>query len=274
MPELPEVETVKETLNHLVAGKTLEKIEVGWPKMIKRPDDAEAFVMMLAGQKIHRVARRGKFLSFVLDDYVMVSHLRMEGRYEMAAGSEPDKHTHVRFHFTDGSELRYRDVRKFGTMHIFNPGEEQTSLPLSQLGPEPVNDSSFTTTYLKEIFAKTSRTVKTVLLDQRAIAGLGNIYVDESLFRSGIMPNKKASLLNTKQIQSLHKEIMATIAEAIASGGSSVRSYVNGQGEMGMFQNQLYVYARRDEPCKNCGTPIEKMIEAGRGTHYCPSCQV
>ncbi|RSL34300.1 DNA-formamidopyrimidine glycosylase [Salibacterium salarium] len=273
MPELPEVETVRRTLRSLVQGKTIQEVVVGWPKMIKKPNDSDVFRLQLNDQKIHDIGRRGKFLMFHLDDYVLVSHLRMEGKYEMADGNEPDKHTHVRFFFSDETELRYKDVRKFGTMHLFVKGEEETELPLKQLGPEPYNDSVFTGAYLQRVCAKTNRDVKTVLLDQRAIAGLGNIYVDEALYQAGIRPDTVASTLSKKRINTLQKKITETIKDAVEKGGSSVRSYVNGNGEMGMFQLQLNVYGRRGEPCSVCGNEIMKTVVAGRGTHFCPHCQ-
>ncbi|WP_026701416.1 DNA-formamidopyrimidine glycosylase [Salibacterium aidingense] len=273
MPELPEVETVRRTLENLVSEKTIREVEVSWPKMIKKPDDSSAFRVQLGGQTIHGIGRRGKFLTFQLDDYVLVSHLRMEGKYQMAEEDPPDKHTHVRFYFADGTELRYKDVRKFGTMHLFNKGEEERELPLVQLGPEPYEDPAFTGTYLQRICKKTSRDIKTVLLDQRAVAGLGNIYVDEALFHAGIRPDAKAASLSKNRIYRLRTCVTDTIERAVARGGSSVRSYVNGNGDMGYFQLELYVYGRNKEACHICGTPIEKCITAGRGTHYCPQCQ-
>lgn len=203
----------------------------------------------------------------------MVSHLRMEGKYGLHQNDEPlDKHVHVIFRFTDGSELRYRDVRKFGTMHLFKPGEELTELPLRQLGPEPFS-SEFTADYLRERLKKTNRSVKTALLDQRTVVGLGNIYVDEALFRAGIHPEATANKLTKKQTVLLHKEIIQTLKEAVEAGGSTVRSYINSQGEIGMFQLKLFVYGRKDEPCKKCGSPIEKTVVGGRGTHFCIKCQ-
>lgn len=195
MPELPEVETVRRTLAGLVRGKTIDAVDVRWTKIIKRPEEPEEFARLLAGQTIQSIGRRGKFLLFHLDDCVMVSHLRMEGKYGLHQNDEPlDKHVHVIFRFTDGSELRYRDVRKFGTMHLFKPGEELTELPLRQLGPEPFS-SEFTADYLRERLKKTNRSVKTALLDQRTVVGLGNIYVDEALFRAGIHPEATANKL-------------------------------------------------------------------------------
>ncbi|MFD1737130.1 DNA-formamidopyrimidine glycosylase [Bacillus salitolerans] len=274
MPELPEVETVRRTLIELVKGKTIEEVIVNWPKMIKKPEPVEQFVDALKGQTIRDVKRRGKFLKFILDDYVLVSHLRMEGRYGLFPKPEAiDKHTHVLFTFTDGSELRYKDVRKFGTMHLFSHGEEEKSLPLSQLGPEPFSEE-FTVNRLYKQLQRTNRKIKVALLDQIIVVGLGNIYVDEALFRSGIHPERISNTLTVEEVKILHQEIVKTLEEAVEKGGSTVRSYVNTQGQIGMFQLELFVYGRRGEDCKKCGTEIAKTVVGGRGTHFCPNCQI
>ena len=273
MPELPEVETIRRTLQNLVVGKTIDNVQVHWPKIVKKPVEVEQFKDALIGETITDVNRRGKFLIINLNTYALVSHLRMEGKYGLFNSDEPyDKHTHVIFHFTDGTELRYRDVRKFGTMHLFLKGEENNDLPLSQLGPEPFS-SSFTNQYLQGKLKKTERKIKPVLLDQTIVTGLGNIYVDEALFRAKVHPERKANTLNSDELINLHQEIIATLSEAVEKGGSTIRSYVNSQGEIGMFQLQLLAYGRKGEECKRCGTPIEKIVTAGRGTHFCPNCQ-
>lgn len=273
MPELPEVETVRRTLLTLVKGKTIKEVSVRWSKIIKKPSEVEQFQDALCGQTILDIGRRGKFLKIFLDDYVLVSHLRMEGQYGLYDESEEvDKHTHVLFTFTDRSQLRYRDVRKFGTMHLFKKGDEEKELPLSQLGPEPFNET-FTENYLKEHLKKTNRKIKVALLDQTIVVGLGNIYVDEALYRANIHPERMASSLNPREIGILHREIINTLGEAIEKGGSTIRSYVNSQGKMGMFQLELLVYGRKGEACKRCGTAIRKNVVGGRGTHFCPHCQ-
>ncbi|MFC4183555.1 DNA-formamidopyrimidine glycosylase [Saccharococcus thermophilus] len=273
MPELPEVEIIRRTLIPLTVGKTIEEVQVFWPKIVQYPADVTEFAETLKGQTIHDVERRGKFLKLMLDTHVLISHLRMEGRYVVWRKEDPiEPHTHVIFRFTDGTELRYRDVRKFGTMHLYRKGEEDARLPLSQLGPEPFSET-FTANFLAKRLRKTNRTIKTVLLDQTVVVGLGNIYVDESLFRAGIHPERIASSLTDEEVARLHREMVTILQEAIEKGGSTVRSYVNTQGESGTFQLQLFVYGRKGEPCKRCGQPIQKTVVAGRGTHYCPSCQ-
>ncbi|WP_416151469.1 DNA-formamidopyrimidine glycosylase [Salipaludibacillus sp. HK11] len=273
MPELPEVETVRTTLSKLIIGEKIERVIVTWPKMIKYPDDVDQFTYALEGQTFRSVSRRGKFLIFYLDDYALISHLRMEGRYGVSHKEvEEHPHIHVRFRFESAQELRYGDVRKFGTMHLFPIGEELTRLPLSQLGPEPL-DNSFRVEELAQRLKRTTRAVKGALLDQTVIVGLGNIYVDEALFKAKIHPEKPANLLKDEEVVKLFDAIIKTLSEAVKLGGSSVKSYVNGQGEMGMFQQQLNVYGRKGQSCHTCGMEIQRTVVSGRGTHTCPSCQ-
>ncbi|WP_026584332.1 DNA-formamidopyrimidine glycosylase [Bacillus sp. J33] len=273
MPELPEVETVRRTLQELVVNKTISHVSVFWPKMVKHPDEVSQFQDALAGQTFRDIGRRGKFLILYTDDYALVSHLRMEGRYGVFSKDEPvEKHTHVIFHFMDGTELRYKDVRKFGTMHLFTKGEELSTLPLAHLGPEPFAEE-FTVDELSARLGRTARNIKTALLDQKTIVGLGNIYVDEALFRSRIHPERPANSLSGAEMELLHKEISETLKEAVEKGGSTIRSYVNSQGQIGMFQLELYVYGRKGEECKVCGNTLERIVTGGRGTVYCPTCQ-
>ncbi|RYG74884.1 DNA-formamidopyrimidine glycosylase [Lentibacillus lipolyticus] len=273
MPELPEVETIKETLKRFVINKTIANVSVYWPNIVKRPDDAERFKHQLAGQTIRDISRKGKFLLFQLDDTVLVSHLRMEGKYSVHPAFEPvKKHTHVILAFNDGEELRYNDVRKFGTMHLFDKGEELSHKPLNQLGPDPF-DQAFTAEYLYQRLKRTERAIKTVLLDQTVVAGLGNIYVDETLFKANVHPLRKADKLKKREVKAIWEAAIATLREAVEMGGTTIRSYVNSQGDMGMFQQELFVYGRENEPCKMCGKPIVKMKIGGRGTHVCVVCQ-
>lgn len=273
MPELPEVETVKRTLNQLVIGKQIDHVHVHLARIIQRPDDVRQFCTILQGQTFRSVERRGKFLRFVLDGIVLISHLRMEGRYGLFTNDEPvDKHTHVVFHFTDGTELRYKDVRQFGTMHLFASGEEFTQKPLKKLGLEPL-ESSFTFEAFHETIGTRPTQIKPLLLNQEYITGLGNIYVDEALFSAGIHPERSAVTLKLDELKRLYSAIVITLQEAVDAGGSSVKSYVNGQGEMGMFQQQLKVYGRKLLPCLHCGQVIERIVVKSRGTHICLQCQ-
>lgn len=273
MPELPEVETVRRTLNQLIVGKTIGRVTASLPRILQKPDDPAAFAAMLEGRSFLGVERRGKFLRLLLDGITLVSHLRMEGRYGLYRDEEPvEPHTHVIFHFTDGTALRYKDVRQFGTMHLFSPGEEWQAPPLNKLGIEPLSDD-FTPEAFKQALGKRTTKIKPLLLNQEIVVGLGNIYVDEALHTAGIHPERTADSLNDAEKNRLHRAILETLAAAVESGGSSIKSYVNGQGEMGMFQHQLKVYGRTGEPCSSCGSPIEKSVVGGRGTHICPVCQ-
>lgn len=272
MPELPEVETVRRTLLELAAGKEIASVDIRWPKMIKQPE-ADAFRDALIGETIQSIDRRGKFLIFQLDHYALISHLRMEGKFSVNGSGEPEApHTHVVFTFTDGTELRYRDVRKFGTMHLTAKGTEHDLASLKVLGPEPF-DERFTAEHLYEKLQKTSRQVKTALLDQIIVTGLGNIYVDEVLFRARVHPHRLGRTITKEEAALIHQYTIAVLAEAVERGGSTIRTYVNGQGQKGTFQEVLNVYGRAGEACVECGTEIMKTKTGGRGTHICLQCQ-
>src|SRR5690625_1939730 len=218
MPELPEVETIRGTLERLVLNKTIDDITIHWAKIIKHPDDTEEFRTLLRGETIQKISRRGKFLLFYLTNYVLVSHLRMEGKYRTVPSTEEvDKHTHVIFHFTDGTDMRYNDVRKFGTMHVFPIGEELNDKPLNQLGPDPFQEA-YTFEYIFDRLQKTSRNIKATLLDQTIIAGLGNIYVDEVLFLSQIHPERKANTLSKSEVQVVFEYAKTVLAQAVVQG--------------------------------------------------------
>ncbi|WP_347862599.1 DNA-formamidopyrimidine glycosylase [Salimicrobium sp. PL1-032A] len=273
MPELPEVDAVKESLKKQVLHKTIADVEVSWASIVKRPEDRQQFEQMLVQQTIRDIDRKGKFLIFLLDDYALVSHLRMEGKYFVYPHKEPkDKHTHVTFSFEDGSVLHYNDVRKFGTMHLFEKGKEHQEKPLSQVGPDPFK-GRFTGDYMYEKFQKTTRRIKTVLLDQSVVAGFGNIYVDETLYRAKIHPERLASSLDTEEVACIVEEGKKVLKEAMEAGGSTIRSYSRSDGGQGEFQTRLYVYGKEGEPCPRCSRPITKTKVGGRGTHLCYYCQ-
>ncbi|TDQ39149.1 DNA-formamidopyrimidine glycosylase [Aureibacillus halotolerans] len=273
MPELPEVESVRNALTALIIGKRIEHMDVFWSNIIKRPTEQAEWNHRLRGSTFQRVDRKGKFLILYTEKDAIVSHLRMEGKYELSPKDrDRDTHTHIVFSFADETELRYKDVRKFGTMHLFHIGEEHQSLPLSQVGEEPI-DEAFDVGAFSASLRKTKRSIKAVLLDQKIVAGLGNIYVDETLFRSGIHPAKSACELTDAQTLTLAEQMKVVLLDAIEKGGSTIRSYKNTFGELGTFQNEFLVYGRKGEKCKQCEAGIEKSIVAGRGTHFCSSCQ-
>ncbi len=272
MPELPEVETVRRSLTALVKKRQIERVDVKLARIVRRPD-VDLFCANLAGQRIHRVERKGKFILFDLGEQVLVSHLRMEGRYGLYPTDDPIAlHTHVFFHLDGGQTLRYQDVRQFGTMDLLLWQDIDQLEGLATLGVEPL-DPAMTTTYLAEKFAKRNAPIKAVLLDQKVVAGLGNIYVDETLYEACVHPEAKASALPFAQVERIHEAMIRIIATSIELGGSSIKSYVNGYGEPGRFQFALQVYGRKGQPCPRCGQPIHKGRVAGRGTHYCLTCQ-
>ncbi|MBT9672758.1 DNA-formamidopyrimidine glycosylase [Secundilactobacillus kimchicus] len=272
MPELPEVETVRRGLTRLVGGATIQSVTVLYPKMVS--PEAATFVADLTGKTIEKIDRRGKYLLFRFNgDLTMVSHLRMEGKYDVQpAGSPVTKHTHVVFTLTDGRELRYTDTRKFGRMRLMATGKETTLPGLATMGPEPT-EATLTFDYMKQRFQKSKKAIKPFLLDQSNIAGLGNIYVDETLWMSRIHPLQEVNTLPDFQIRQLRENIIKELNMAILGHGTTVHSFSTAFGEAGEFQNHLRVYGRKGLACQRCGTPIEKTKVAQRGTAFCPACQ-
>lgn len=272
MPELPEVETVRQGLTQLVKDSQIVSVDVLYPKMINvSPEDFNA---TLQGQTIERIDRRGKYLLFrISNGYTIISHLRMEGKYDVEPEGETiSKHTHIIFHLADGRELRYNDTRKFGRMNLVKTGTEFEVAGLQTIGPEPT-EADLSLDYMLDIFKRGRRQVKPFLLDQSNIAGLGNIYVDEVLWMSKIHPLQPVNEIPEAQIADLRANIIDEIERAIAGHGTTVHSYSNAYGEAGSFQNYLQVYGRKGEPCLRCGTTIEKIKVAQRGTSFCPYCQ-
>lgn len=271
MPELPEVETVKNTLLLRLINKKIVSVQVIYDKMIIN-NTASSFQEKLKGQIFTNILRRGKYLIFILTDWKLISHLRMEGKYFIKNQSEPlSKHEHIVFTFEDGETLRYHDVRKFGTMELLKPHETSLS-GLSMLGYEPF-DKEFTSKYLFNKLTHSSRPIKIALLDQSVVSGLGNIYVDEVLFLSKIHPSKPCEKITESDSLRIVKNAIAVLKKAIELGGASVHSFSYGDGITGRFQNSLLVHTHANEPCKVCNTVIEKTKVGGRGTYYCPKCQ-
>ncbi|MBO0461969.1 MULTISPECIES: DNA-formamidopyrimidine glycosylase [Enterococcus] len=272
MPELPEVETVRKGLEKLVKNKKIKNVQVLWPRIIEQPE-VPIFEATLVGETIEAIGRRGKFLIFHLSHYDMISHLRMEGKYQYVENDEPiDKHTHVIFSFEDGSQLRYHDVRKFGRMTIVEKGASNTYKGILKLGPEPLPDLFLLKDFTLGL-QKSHKAIKPLLLDQKLVTGLGNIYVDEALWEAKIHPEQPADSLRPKEIKLLRQAIIDVLSRAVEAGGTTIRSYLNALGESGSFQVALHVYGQTGELCVRCQTPIVKTKVAQRGTHYCPTCQ-
>lgn len=268
MPELPEVETVKNTLKKQVLNKQIVLADIYWDNIIAFPSKEE-FQKKIQNQVINDILRRGKWLMFELDDYFLLSHLRMEGKYFIRnTGDERNKHEHIIFTFSDNTQLRYHDTRKFGKMYLLEKEKAFDTKPLNELGLEPW-DKNLNSSYLKERFKK--KPIKTELLDQSIIVGIGNIYVDEILFLSRINPLTLASDLTEDNLLDIIKYTREVLEKAIKLGGTTVKSYTSSEGVHGKFQTELLVHTK--EICPNCNKAITKITVGGRGTYYCENCQ-
>lgn len=276
MPEMPEVENVRTGLERLVKGKTIADVIVDWPRIITTECSLDEWTAALQGQTIQQINRRGKYLVWILSANSLISHLRMEGKYYYYPADEVPlekaKHTHVRFIFTDESELHYHDVRKFGRMELIELTVIDDYFKKRQLGPEPTVEAFVFAEWYDQL-QKVNKAIKPALLEQRLVSGLGNIYTDEVLFQAKIHPQSIAKTLNHTEAKRLHSAILDVMTRAVQAGGSSVRTYLNALGEAGTYQNHLQVYGRAQEPCLRCGTAISKIQLAGRGTHFCKKCQ-
>lgn len=273
MPEMPEVEMIRRTLCEKVTGRTITHVEILLPRLIKWPAAYE-FQAIVAAKKINELRRCGKYLLFCLDDSLfMIIHLRMTGRLQYAKkGMKQDKYARILFHLDNGDTLIYSDTRTLGTLYALPEHELWRISGLSQLGPEPLSPE-FTLDYFSTKLKNRQGKIKALLLDQKIIGGLGNIYVDESLAVAGILPERPAGGLSEAEVEGLYHAVNQTIAEGIEHGGTTFRDYRDGEGKSGSHQQYLWVYGRKGQPCKTCGTPIEWKGVAGRGTHYCPYCQ-
>ena len=266
MPELPEVETIARGLAKRVTGDTVESAWIGEkPEPLKSP--ADEIVCTLEGASIARIHRQGKHIVFELrhksDRAQFIVHLGMTGRLLIASPDLPvEKHTHAILRLRSGRELRFVDPRRFGRLSVHKEKRFEGMEPLD-LGFE----------LFRGLFRKRKTPIKSALLNQKLLRGIGNIYADESLARAGIRPRRRAGSLTRDQLHRLYGSIQQVLNEAIAAGGSSVSDYVDAEGDEGFFQLQHRVYGREGEPCLVCRTPIKRVVVAGRSTHYCPKCQ-
>ncbi len=269
MPELPEVEIIRQELRARVRGKPIRRVEFRWPRVAALPS-AEEMEQRLPGHTIVDVGRRGKYLIFHLAPAdVLIVHLRMTGQFRVVPpGTEPDKHTHVIITLDDNCLLQYRDQRKFGRFYLVTQAEEI----IGHLGPEPL-DPEWTPRELANALQHRRAPIKALLLDQRIVAGLGNIYADESLFLAGIHPLRAGNTLTAEEITALHRAIRQVLNEALAARGSTIATYIPPSQRGGEYQKQHRVYHRAGQPCPVCGTPIQRTRVGGRSTHYCPHCQ-
>jgi formamidopyrimidine-DNA glycosylase len=274
VPELPEVETVRLQLEPELAGRRFEQVEILDPRLT-RPFDPAGVAAELVQERIKEIDRRGKYLIVRFESgRALLVHLRMTGQLLHSNGDalpESDPHRRAVVRLDDGSDVVYRDVRRFGTWLLLEPGELDGYIE-ERLGPEPLA-REFTTRRLGEALAARRAPVKAVLLDQRRIAGVGNIYADEALWRAAIHPLRPAGDLELRELSRLYRGIRTALKAGIARQGATLSDYRTPDGGRGRMQDEFKVYGREGEPCERCGTPIEKIRAAGRGTWYCPSCQ-
>lgn len=273
MPELPEVETVRRRLASALEGRRFERVEIGDARLV-RPYEPDAVAAELDGERVSAVDRRGKYLIVRFESgRDLLIHLRMTGSLRHAPGEslEDDPYRRAVVRLDDGSDVAYRDVRRFGTWLLLPPGELDAYLA-ARLGPEPLA-RSFTVAVLDARLAGRRAPLKAALLDQRTVAGLGNIYVDEALWRARLHPRRPAGGLDGDELRRLHRGIRRVLELGIARQGATLRDYATPDGASGSMQDEFNVYGRAGEPCPRCGTPIERNVLGGRGTWTCPACQ-
>ena len=286
MPELPEVETVCRGLAKSITGKTLERLELR-RKSLRFPFP-RGMAQKCAQQRITAIRRRAKYILIDLaNGQTIIAHLGMTGRMVIAAAGEkytPEKHDHVIFHFADGGRVVFNDARRFGVLDIAPVHMLEASAHFAHLGPEPLEDT-FTPEYLAAKLATRKTPVKIAIMDQEVVVGVGNIYAAEALFAARIDPTRPAHTLGKAEVKKLWAEIRTVLQKAIAAGGSSIRDYVQSDGELGYFQHHWAVYGKEGEKCPRCNTrsaktaplqknaEITKITQGGRSTFYCPHCQ-
>jgi formamidopyrimidine-DNA glycosylase len=273
MPELPEVETIRRRLAPVLEGATIESAEIVDPRLT-RPVDPRLVADALVGERIVSLDRRGKYLLWRLaSGRTLVVHLRMTGSLRHAPGGDlpDDAYRRATLALDTGAAVGYRDVRRFGTWELLEEDHLRPYLD-TRLGPEPLAPS-FTAFRLASLAAGRTTPVKAFLLDQRRVAGVGNIYADEALWRARIHPLRPAGELDEDDIARLHRGLRAALRKGIERQGSTLRDYVTPDGNGGSMQHEFSVYGRLGEPCDRCGRPIERIVVAGRGTWFCPHCQ-
>ncbi len=278
MPELPEVEVVRRGLARGVVGRTVDAVEATGARSIRRHADADEFGGAVVGRTVRRVDRRGKYLLLRLDDdSVLVAHLRMSGQLILTADATRPRarHTHVVLTFTDGGQLRFVDPRTFGELFVSaTRSRDGAVVELASLGPEPLDRATTPAVLAARLTPRRTR-LKSALLDQRTIAGIGNIYGDEIAFRAGLRHDHRTDSLTPAEVARLHAAMVEVLDAAVRCGGSSLADgqYVDVDGRAGTYQHEHAVFARAGEPCLRCGRTIERVRFAGRSTHFCPGCQ-
>jgi formamidopyrimidine-DNA glycosylase len=273
MPELPEVETVARSLRPHLVGRTVGKLETSG-LALRAPVDKKRIAAACVGARVEGVRRIGKYLLVDLSrGDVLLAHLGMSGHFEVAGDDEPRApHTHAVFFLDGGGQLRYVDARRFGVLRAYREKEIAGSPELSILGPDPLSDD-FTVGYLESEMSRSRSDVKRFLLDQKKIAGLGNIYVSEALFAAKISPRRRCDRVKKPLVADLHRAIREILSASVARRGTTFRDYVDAEGARGGNQHHLAVYGREGEPCPSCKTAIRRLVQGARSTFYCARCQ-
>lgn len=273
MPELPEVETVRRSLEKSVLGQCIEGVEV-IDTRLRVPVRTRRLTSRVRGKSIRVIRRRSKYLLIELDgDQHLLIHLGMSGRLTLQSVDEPrEKHVHVCFQMPDGKELRFRDPRRFGMVDVLSGAELEVDSRMVSLGPEPLSEA-FTAEYLRQKAAGRQAPVKNFLMDARIVVGVGNIYANESLFRAQVHPKRAAGRLGRKSWERLAGCVRQVLRDAIRQGGTTLNDFADGDGNAGYFQVSLDVYDCEGEPCNVCDAPIRRIVLGGRSTYYCPRCQ-
>lgn len=271
MPELPEVETIRRSLEPLCVGRRCLKLLTFTPEVLEELGGAE-----LSGQKLLSLGRKGKYLLFRFEASDLICHLRMTGRL-IFDGESPEKsinpYTRALLLFEGGCGLRFDDVRRFGRLKLCPRGETWRDKGFAALGPDAISEAFTPQAFIEAVRRHPAAPIKAVLLNQTVVAGVGNIYADESLFRAGIRPDRRAGRISEARLTNLQQLLKAILVEAIGLGGTSFRDYVNALGRKGHFQLKLAVYQKEGQACPNCGQTLKKCFVAGRGTRYCAHCQ-
>ena len=271
MPEIAEVRTVKKVLKDRLVGRTIKDISYRYEGIIK--SDKKEFKDILIGKTITGVDNYGKWLFIILGDYTILSHLRMEGKYYIKDSNEPyEKHEHIIFNLDNNMDLRYKDVRKFGVMKLVKTKDIYNTDDISKLGIEP-DSKDLTKEYIYDKIHKSNKPVKELLLDQSIINGFGNIYVDEVLYSSGILPTRIGKKITIDECERIKEEGKRIIKKATECGGTTIRSYTSSLGVEGTYQKYLQVHTKVNKPCPKCGNIIKKIRVGGRGTYICDKCQ-
>ncbi len=271
MPEKPEVMTVVKNLIPRIVGKRITDCAIYWDNIIASPTPKE-FKKKIIGQKINSITTRGKFIVIELDDYSLLIHLRMEGKFFFRnKGDEITKHEHVEFILDDEISFRYHDVRKFGKMYLIPKEDTYKVKPLSELGKEFYDD--ITEDYLFDKIHKLKLPIKTILLNQNIICGIGNIYDDEILFKSGISPMRRGCDISRNECLTIINNTKIILSEAVKLGGTTIKSFTSSEGVHGLFQVKLNVHGKKNALCPTCNGQIIVTHINGRGTYYCPKCQ-